>query len=315
MIIVYHPRYRYGSGLLDPFHPFQFDRAGEVFALLQTSTLAPHLDALLRAPPGPATLQQLSAVHDTAYLAKVCQSRVVASVIEIPKLAWCPAFLMRRWFIEPSLWCVAGTVMAAREAIKKGLAFNIGGGFHHARRNCGEAFCLFSDVALAIWTLRSEGILGAEDLIFYVDLDAHQGNGVSRDFATDAAVKILDIYNSDVYPFRDPEGLTGVDIACSLRSGTADYEYLGALDSGLEALFAEQPSPRLVIYNAGTDVYEGDLLGGLKLSHGGVNLRDLKVLEAVRGRGIPLLVLASGGYSKNSATLIAEFMVAASLSE
>jgi histone deacetylase 11 len=49
----------------------------------------------------------------------------------------------------------------------------------------------------------------------------------------------------------------------------------------------------------------------MKLSHEAVNRRDLTVLEAVRGRGIPLLVLSSGGYSKTSARLIADFVLGA----
>ncbi len=202
---------------------------------------------------------------------------------------------------------MAGTLLAAREVFQEGLAFNVGGGFHHAKRRWGEGFCLFSDIALAIVTLRSEGLLAADDPIFYIDLDVHQGNGVSADFAADPAVRILDLFNNEIYPFRDKEGRAGIDVARPLPSDTKDEAYLAALDSGLTELFAGQPLPRLVIYNAGTDVFEKDLLGDMKLTREAINRRDQIVLETVRGKGM----LASGGYSKTSAQLIADFILAA----
>jgi histone deacetylase 11 len=310
VIVVYHPRYLFGSAWLNTMHPFEFDRAIQVEALLRTE-LGGELDSLLRAPQRPATIKELSAVHDVAYLAKAHHSRVVARIIEVHTLFWCPRFLMRRWFVDPSLWCVAGTLVAAREVLKEGLAFNIGGGFHHAKRQWGEGFCLFSDIALAIHTLRAEGFLSPQDSIFYIDLDVHQGNGVSADFADDPAVRILDVFNNEIYPFRDKVGRAGIDVSRPLPSNTRDDEYLKTVDDGLEELFADQPMPKLVIYNAGTDVFAEDLLGDMKLTREGVNRRDLTVLEAVRGRGIPLLVLSSGGYSKTSARLIADFILGA----
>lgn len=310
MIVVYHPNYLVGSAWLNKMHPFEFDRAIQVAHLLRQE-LGSEFDTLLRAPKAPATIAQLGAVHDAKYLAKVLHSRVVASIVEVHALFWCPRFLMRRWFVNPSLWCVAGTLVAAREVFKEGLAFNVGGGFHHAKRTWGEGFCLFSDIALAISTLRSEGALAPEDPVFYIDLDVHQGNGVSTDFAADPAVRILDIFNNEIYPFRDKEGRAGIDVSRPLPSDTKDDEYLKTLDDGLEELFAGQPLPKLVIYNAGTDVFKEDLLGDMKLSHEAVNRRDLTVLEAVRGRGIPMLVLSSGGYSKTSARLIADFVLGA----
>lgn len=290
-------------------HPFEFDRAIQVEALLKQELGEATWTAMVRSPKLPATVKELAAVHDAKYLAKAHHSRVVARIIEVHTLFWCPRFLMRRWFVTPSLWCVAGTVLAAREALREGLVFNVGGGFHHAKRAWGEGFCLFSDIALAIHTLRREGLLAGDDPIFYIDLDVHQGNGVSADFASDPAIRILDVFNNEIYPFRDKEGRAGIDVARPLPSGTKDEAYLEAVESGLAELFEGQPLPKLVIYNAGTDVFHEDLLGDMSLSAEAVNRRDTMVLEAVRGRGIPMVVLSSGGYSKSSARLIADFVV------
>ncbi len=308
--MVYHPRYLFGSKFLNRFHPFEFDRAIEAMNVLEKE-LGGELAPLVRSPREAARLDALAAVHDQKYLSKVRQSQVIARIIEVHQLSMCPRFLMKRWFLNPSLWCVAGTLLAAREALKDGLTFNLGGGFHHAKRSWGEGFCLFSDIALALHDLRTNGVLERDDTVFYIDLDVHQGNGVSCDFGDDPTVRILDLFNEDIYPFRDHKAREGIDVARPLPSGCRDEEYLETLDDGLAELFAGHPAPKLVIYNAGTDVFEEDLLGDMRLTREGVNRRDLTVLEAVRGRGIPMAVLASGGYSKSSAQLLANFVLGA----
>jgi len=56
----------------------------------------------------------------------------------------------------------------------------------------------------------------------------------------------------------------------------------------------------LAVYNAGTDVLVVDKQGGLGLSCGGAVQRDIFVLRELRSRGIPTLMLPSGGYSDDS---------------
>jgi len=65
----------------------------------------------------------------------------------------------------------------------------------------------------------------------------------------------------------------------------------------------------LAVYNAGTDVYEGDTIGGLGLSAAAVLERDLFVVEQLRTRGIPTVMLLSGGYSQESYQLVAATVV------
>ncbi len=63
---------------------------------------------------------------------------------------------------------------------------------------------------------------------------------------------------------------------------------------------------RLAIYNAGTDIFSGDQLGGLNISEAGVLHRDQFVLDELIERGIPTVVLLSGGYSGESYLLVAQ---------
>ncbi len=63
---------------------------------------------------------------------------------------------------------------AAKLAVERGWAINLGGGFHHSHRVQGGGFCVYADISLAIKTLQEEGLT---QKTMIVDLDAHQVNG------------------------------------------------------------------------------------------------------------------------------------------
>jgi len=56
-------------------------------------------------------------------------------------------------------------------------------------------------------------------------------------------------------------------------------------------------------------VFEEDTLGGIGLSDSDVLTRDLYVVEQLRGRDIPVVMLLSGGYSRESYRLVANTAV------
>ena len=68
-----------------------------------------------------------------------------------------------------------------------------------------------------------------------------------------------------------------------------------ALPPALDAL-----RPDLVVYNAGSDPFEGDPLARLRLSGGDLAERDLLVVTMARERGIPVAMVLSGGYAAES---------------
>jgi len=74
-----------------------------------------------------------------------------------------------------------------------------------------------------------------------------------------------------------------------------DRAYLAALDEILTPLL-DRMHPDIVFYNAGVDPHADDRLGRLSLSDAGLAERDRVVIEAVRGRGIPLAGVIGGGY-------------------
>jgi len=77
-------------------------------------------------------------------------------------------------------------------------------------------------------------------------------------------------------------------------SGTGGAEYLALLKRTLPAAL-DQAAPDILFYNAGSDVFEEDPLGHLKLSREDIIQRDAFVFEHATQRGIPTVMLLSGG--------------------
>lgn len=93
-----------------------------------------------------------------------------------------------------AFWLAAGgTTLAARLALRQGVGFNIGGGFHHAFPDHGEGFCAIHDVAIAIRKLQREGVIRRA---MVVDCDVHHGNGTAAIFPEIGAYSRYPFINS-----------------------------------------------------------------------------------------------------------------------
>ena len=317
--LIYSPHFAMGFPGLRFLHPFDSYRARRAYQeLARLYGLPPDggvmdVDGLsLRSPEGPVSDQQLQLVHSAEYLHTLRRSWVVAAAIEVAPFALTPNAFLRWCLLTPMRWAVAGTLLTAREALRTGLAFSLTGGFHHAKPNRGEGFCLFNDIAYAIMALRLEGLA---QRVLYIDLDAHQGNGVCAVFLDDPSVKLFDIYNGDTYPFEEEWARQRLDVSYPLECGSDGPLYLGILERELP-LFLDHHGPAdLVIYNAGTDVVRGDRLGGLELSHDDVLRRDTFVISQLRQRRLPVAFLPSGGYTRDSYLLITRSVQAALAAE
>jgi histone deacetylase 11 len=258
-------------------------------------------------PRRAVSTKELLRVHTAEYLNQLRDSGYVARALELPVLAKFPAQLIDRYVLRAMRWGAAGTILAARLALDHGLAVNLSGGYHHAKPAAGEGFCIYGDVALAIDALRRDGLLAADDRVVHIDLDAHQGNGVCHFFMHDRAMFLFDAYNAEVYPAYDRDARQRLDCDIPLPRNAAETEYLKAVTSRLPAFLdtvATDSPIRLAIYNAGTDIYEHDALGGLRVSSRGIVSRDWFVLEQLLARRVPTVMLLSGGYHRDSYKII-----------
>lgn len=296
--LIYSPRVNLGFKGWQRLHPFDLRKYERAMGLLKGWGCVPadRIDE-----PRPVTDDELLAVHTPEYLERLRDSAYVAAAVEVPQLGTLPRVIVERYLLRPMKWATGGTVLAARLALEHGIAINLGGGFHHASRDRAEGFCIYCDIALAIETLRLEGLNGT---ILYIDLDAHQGNGVERVYLNDKTVAILDAYNAEIYP-GDEEAKRAIRWDVPLAAGTRGPEYLDKVRHHLDWALHEV-KPVLAIYNAGTDIASGDPVGWLDVSHDDVLARDRMVFDALTERAIPWCMVTSGGYTEASHRLIAE---------
>jgi len=217
-----------------------------------------------------------------------------------------------------AFWLAAGgSILAAQKALKDRVAFNIGGGFHHAFPDHGEGFCMIHDVAVAIRRMRRDDKIRTA---MTVDCDVHHGNGTAAIFAgtrtaseplpsvsastlKSSGAKMRGAHAGDVftislhqhnnYPAWKPHSSIDVD----LPDGIGDDDYLAWLDNALSSGL-RQFEPDLICYIAGADPYREDQLGGLALTIAGLKKRDELVFNVAAVRGIPVMVTFAGGYAQ-----------------
>ena len=309
-VFVHHPGYDIVLPLIGRLHPFDGRKFSRAHALA-CETIGPRCREWTERPAEGVSEQALLRVHTPAYLAALAEpdAEVVARALEIGLLKMLPRRMIRDRILQPMRLAVAGTMLATRRALEGAIAMNFGGGFHHAFADHGEGFCLYADVAVAIAAARADKSLAADDPIAIIDLDAHRGNGVWELCGADPAVRIFDVYNFQAYPGLFPGDIETYPFQIPVKAGTRDDRYLPIVRDELPAFLDQHPKPRLAIYNAGSDIVAGDRIGGLAVSQDGVATRDRLVIRALAERGIPTVVVTSGGYTETSHRLVAQLAV------
>jgi acetoin utilization deacetylase AcuC-like enzyme len=230
-----------------------------------------------------ADLDRIIAVHDELYVRAFLDGSLDPRILRRIGFPWSAGLVAR------TLASVAGTMSAVRDAVRtRKWGGNLAGGTHHAFRNEGSGFCVFNDIAVAVCSLRREGLVRRAAI---VDLDVHQGDGTADIFDGDGDVFTLSLHGRDNFPFRKKNST--VDVA--LIDGTGDTEYLEQLRAVLPRVFDFKPE--IVFYQAGVDALGADTLGRLTLTHEGLAQRDFMVFRACRDAQVPCVVTMGGGYA------------------
>ncbi len=274
--LIYHPEYDLNFGT----HVFPTVKYRLVRERLLAEGFAEPGDFI---SPEPATREQLALAHDVEWIRKLETGTLSYQEIvqlEVP---------YSRKMVQAFFLASGGTLEAVRRALRHRIAFNIGGGFHHAFRGHGEGFCAINDIAVAIRVLSSEGALRRA---MVVDLDVHHGNGTAAIFAGDRDVFTLSMHQQNNYPHVKPPST--IDVGLPDRTG--DHEYLAKLRAVYEPAVAGF-QPDLVVFVAGSDPYFDDQLGGLALTMEGMRARDQVVFDAALRAGAAVAVVLAGGYA------------------
>jgi acetoin utilization protein AcuC len=240
-----------------------------------------------------ATAEQLATFHDRDYIAAVMQAEAEQHV---------PADRRQRYnigcngnpvfpeiFRRPATAC-GGTLKAAELLRDGGIVFNPAGGTHHGRRGRASGFCYFNDPVLGILALLDQAIAP----IYYVDVDAHHGDGVEDAFAGDGRVFTLSIHESGRWPYTgrltDRGGGTAVNLP--VPAGFNDAELAWLVDRVVLPM-GERMQPAAIMLQCGADGLADDPMSRLALSNRGL-WRVVSALSALTSR---LLVLGGGGYN------------------
>lgn len=248
---------------------------------------------------------------DAAYLERFHTPEYVAAVMQAEREQDAPPAVRARhnigingnpifpeMFRRPAT-AVGGGAKAAELVTNGGRIFNLGGGQHHGRPDRASGFCYFNEPALTIGTLLERGT----ERVFYLDLDAHHGDGVQDAFHDDPRVFTLSIHEAGRWPMdrrnADPAGPGGVmDRAGGMARNIPVPPDLN--DDELEAIIEcavlpliQTHEPEAIFVQCGVDALADDPQSRLTVS----NTALWRALAAVRDMAPRIIASGGGGYN------------------
>jgi acetoin utilization deacetylase AcuC-like enzyme len=286
MIQLYHsPRYVADIGVhIMPIRKFNLVRAAIEAEKLPVQILEPER----------ISDKDLVRVHTPEYL-KAIETGEPLALAQSQKFPW------SKELAESVRWTNGGCIAALEEALKNGIAGNLASGFHHSHGPHGEGFCTFNGLVVAMEKMRAEGKLKRGMVL---DMDLHYGNGTAALLESRPAFYQLSIYGNwykknlayrDVSAERAPD--TDNAFSVPVPNGAGREEYLDILEQHLPKVF-EKARPDALLYQAGADPYKEDPYSPLDLDHAALKERDRRVFAFAKEKGVPLMWVLAGGYTK-----------------
>src|SRR6266566_629603 len=264
-------------------------------------------DGLVQLAPRAATVDELAAVHERAYIRKVeTAARMVAE--EEKTGGRKTRFFATDTYISAHSYeaalKAAGAPLTAIDAIMQGevnnaycLARPPG---HHAVAESAMGFCLFNNVAVAArYAIDHYGL----ERVMIIDYDVHHGNGTQEMFYEDPRVLYFSTHQAPFYPgtgLSDERG-EGAGLGTTINvplPATTGFETYEPVFRQVMAPAAERFNPQLILVSAGFDAHWADPLGGMNLSTAafaklmGIIIEEAKFL--CDGR---LVLVQEGGYN------------------
>lgn len=252
-----------------------------------------------RLDPGPATLREVTAVHEPGYIRRIEELSLSCPDgrcchLDSDTYVTCHSF-------EVALLAAGAAVQASLHALEGEPCFAlVRPPGHHAGRGYAMGFCLINNVAVA-----AEAALGRIHRVAIIDWDVHHGNGTQDLFYDSGRVLYCSVHQSPWFPgtgLRDETG-TGAGEGLTLNaplppgSGIEDYRRVFSQEF-IPAIRSFDPS--LLIISAGQDCLGDDPLGMMELRPGDIGEFAGILLET----GIPVSLVLEGGYGPSHAAAI-----------
>ena len=291
MRIFHSPRYEADIGE----HIMPIRKFGMVRAAIEAEGLPVTLVA-----PSPVTDADLLRVHTREYIDAIATGEPLA-LAQSQKFPWSAGLA------EAVRWTNGGNIDGLRAALEDGVAGNLASGFHHSHAEHGEGFCTFNGLVVAYERMRADGRLRRA---LVLDMDLHYGNGTASLCATRPELHQLSIYGNwykknlayrDVASERAPD--TDNAVSVPVPNGAGRDEYLGILAATLGPAI-DRARPDALLYQAGADPYKEDPYSPLDLDHAALRERDRYVFDLAKRRGVPVLWVLAGGYTKDTSKVV-----------
>lgn len=251
--------------------------------------------------PEPASDSILRAFHTPRYLEALRQAEQRAGALDLDLDALrmgigsqdCPIF--KGMYRYATLAC--GATLTGARMILSGevcIAFNPSGGYHHAGPEHAAGFCYINDVVLACI-----GFTEAGKKVFYLDIDAHHGDGVQNAFYDRRDVMTVSIHESGQTLFPGTGYLgeigtgegTGYNLNVPLPMQTHDEVYMRIFREAVLPLL-EVYNPDIIVVEIGADGLANDPIAHLRLTS---NVYEY-VLDTLLDFEKPILATGGGGY-------------------
>lgn len=219
--------------------------------------------------PEPVDLDTLCLAHDEDYVRGIFALREANG------------FRTRSEAVNASLpWTTGAMLTAARWALsERAVACAPVSGFHHAHWDEAAGFCTFNGLMVTALALQHDcpglrvGIL---------DYDFHYGDGTD-----------------DIIDTLEPAGIVHRSAGKRWKHPDQATDFLAAIRNDLHAM----KHCDIVLYQAGADPHIDDPLGGF-LDTDQLKLRDWRVFDGLRRRGIPVAWNLAGGYQQPLARVV-----------
>jgi acetoin utilization protein AcuC len=241
-----------------------------------------------------ASEDELARFHDPAYIAAVREASAAQQTTPEARERYGLGSAENPIFpglFERATTACGGSILAAKHVLNGGgVAYHPSGGTHHSWRDRARGFCYFNDPVLCLYALLDGGL----SRVYYVDLDAHHGDGVEEAFADDDRVFTLSIHEERRWPHsgraEDRRGGLARNLPVPRGFNDSELEYL--METAVLPL-GRAFAPEAVVVICGADNLKGDPLSKMELSNVAL-WRAVGHLIRLSPRAV---VLGGGGYN------------------